>query len=418
MAQVLTTLEELAAFDKAGLSTPERRRALQLSRSIYRQLETPIEALVRICWVDQSYIAALKICKDLGVFDVLGDSKPRYMSVADITAAVARKTEQHPDPAFLVRILRHLAAQGAVLGQEADDYAATPLSEALRGADVSSGLEVFFNLVVPTFSAMPTHFAITDYQEPTRGDQTCWQFGKRTSLTYFGYLQEHPKEMECFMNFMKGYSAGRGVWTDIYPFSSRVFDSAEKEGTLVVDVGGGKGHDMTKLRELYPMTSGRLVVQDLESVVSAADKEETAGVQMTAHDFFTPQPIFGKQFSLVLPQAGPVVVLILLLGARVYFLHFILHDWSDEDSIRILLNLRPAMKPEYSKLIINETIISSTEVDPSRTGLDLCMMTMFATRERSQKDWTVLLERAGFKVTGTWTDTSRAYESVIEAEVT
>ena len=100
-----------------------------------------------------------------------------------------------------------------------------------------------------------------------------------------------------------------------------------------------------------------------------------------------------------------------------YFLHFILHDWSDEDSVRILSNIRPAMKPGYSKLIINETIISSTGADASRTGLDLCMMTMFATRERDQKDWTLLLKRAGFRITGTWTDTLKAHESVIEAEV-
>lgn len=76
------------------------------------------------------------------------------------------------------------------------------------------------------------------------------------------------------------------------------------------------------------------------------------------------------------------------------------------------------MKAGYSKLIINESIISAVDSNGSvRTGVDICMMAFMAAKERTLEEWTVLLEKAGFKITETWTDNLRAQESVIEAEL-
>ena len=36
---------------------------------------------------------------------------------------------------------------------------------------------------------------------------------------------------------------------------------------LLVDVGGGKGHDLIKFSTKYPSARGRLVLQDLPSVI-------------------------------------------------------------------------------------------------------------------------------------------------------
>ena len=38
----------------------------------------------------------------------------------------------------------------------------------------------------------------------------------------------------------------------------------------------------------------------------------------------------------------------------------ILHDWTDEQCAEILANLKPAMTPKYSKLLINEFVIPDT----------------------------------------------------------
>jgi hypothetical protein len=44
-------------------------------------------------------------------------------------------------------------------------------------------------------------------------------------------------------------------------------------------------------------------------------------------------------------------------GAYIYFMKFILHDWSDEQSLQILRHIHDAMTPGYSKLIIEEFIL-------------------------------------------------------------
>lgn len=102
--------------------------------------------------------------------------------------------------------------------------------------------------------------------------------------------------------------------------------------------------------------------------------------------------------------------------ARAYYLHSVLHDWQDDDAVRILLNLKPAFKPGYSKLIINESVIPNIGVNPILSGLDLLLMGVFNSKERTRDDWEKLLG-AGFRIVNEYTDTTVAYESVIEADV-
>ena len=45
------------------------------------------------------------------------------------------------------------------------------------------------------------------------------------------------------------------------------------------------------------------------------------------------------------------------------------------------------------------------------------MMGVFSSRERTKEDWKNLLAKAGFQIVATWTDTTIAYESIIEAEL-
>ena len=99
--------------------------------------------------------------------------------------------------------------------------------------------------------------------------------------------------MGNFQNVMTAYAASKPSWTDIYPVQHLV--SSLKPGVpLVVDVGGGKGHDLEKLRSTYPnLPPGSLVLQDQASVVEAASLH--GSITTMAHDFFTPQPVKGME---------------------------------------------------------------------------------------------------------------------------
>lgn len=100
-----------------------------------------------------------------------------------------------------------------------------------------------------------------------------------------------------------------------------------------------------------------------------------------AHNFFTLQPV---------------------VGANVYLLRMILHDWADEESIQILRNLLPALVANpASRLLIMDTVLPVPEEneDPTHEAMlrvrDLTMMQAFNSHERELADWERLLDEAG-----------------------
>ena len=97
-------------------------------------------------------------------------------------------------------------------------------------------------------------------------------------------------------------------------------------------------------------------------------------------------------------------------------MHSVLHDWTDERVAEILTNLKPAMTPEYSKLLINEYVIPDTGAHWISTGIDIFMMAIYSSGERTEQDWRRLLEGVGFRIAKIWTP-EPGTESLIEAEV-
>ena len=96
----------------------------------------------------------------------------------------------------------------------------------------------------------------------------------------------------------------------------------DEDAVLIVNVGGGLGHDLEEFRAKHASLAGRLVLQNRPEVIEQITSINPGLVPM-AHDFFTPQPV---------------------MGARAYYLHSVLHDWDDEKSRRILSRLGLAMQ--------------------------------------------------------------------------
>lgn len=108
----------------------------------------------------------------------------------------------------------------------------------------------------------------------------------------------------------------------------------------------------------------------------------------------------------------------MFVGARVYFLHNIIHDWDDDKARVTLKHLAAAMKKGYSKLLLWEYVLPAKNVPPTLATLDWEMMTFWAASERSEGQWKALLEQpdVGLKVNGIWSY-SQFDQSVIEAEL-
>ena len=231
-----------------------------------------------------------------------------------------------------------------------------------------------------------------------------------------------PERVCPFNNQMNDRVTGLSSWDDtqLRPLEKKlgeeVGDKDVPVPVLIVDVGGGKGRDLKAFHEKYPTLPGQLVLQDRASVLDDAEvKGLDDKIKVMEHDFFTPQPIKGDLSHSPIPgDASPRLTE--STGARAYYLHSVLHDWSNEKCADILANLKPAMTKGYSKLLITEHVIPNRDANWISTTLDMIMMCCFAGRERTVKEWDKLLGDAGFKITSI-NGCEPGTESLIEAEL-
>ena len=81
-------------------------------------------------------------------------------------------------------------------------------------------------------------------------------------------------------------------------------------------------------------------------------------------------------------------------------MQWILHDWNDEDCIKILKNCQKAIPKKIGKVIIVDTLIRPNDNDlfeKTRLVFDLGMMAHSSHgKERTEVEWKKLLEEGGF----------------------
>ena len=151
------------------------------------------------------------------------------------------------------------------------------------------------------------------------------------------------------------------------------------EAGVVMDLGGGHGELLAEVLRARPGLRG--VLFDLAHAVEGAQAHlREAGVAgratVTPGDFFA-----------ALPQPVDVVLL-----------KSVLHDWNDDDAVRILQRARDALAPDGRVLVIERVMPAQVEDLPAhRTTArsDLNMLVSLGGRERTVEDYDVLLLSAG-----------------------
>lgn len=154
---------------------------------------------------------------------------------------------------------------------------------------------------------------------------------------------------------------------------------------VVADLGGGGGSLILAVLGRNPQLRGMLV--DLEPSVDAAkarfaEEDPSSRCELIVAD---------------LAQSVPA-------GADVYMLKHVLHGRQDDVAIAMLKNCR-AVIPQDGSLLIIEFILPAlvSHADPQLEGLlmsDLNMLAVTGGKERSEREWRMLLEAAGFSLTG------------------
>jgi hypothetical protein len=302
------------------------------------------------------------------------------------------------DVTLLQRVLRHLIAMKLVTFSDGK-FRGTPLSDGLAAENYQQSINFCYDVSRPSFNGFPDYFRKSEYQMLITPSSGPLQAAHMTDLPFFDWLVATPPQLADFSAFMSAYRAGKANWydKDFYPVAERLIDGFDtsKNEVLLVDVGGGRGHDMQLFAVQHASHPGKLVLQDREPVIASVEKQEELPFACQAHDFFTPQPI---------------------KGARAYSLHSILHDWDDETGVSILENLRPALVPGYSRVLLNEIVLSEEHPTLAATSMDMMMMAHLGVRERTETHWKAILDKAGLKFLSIYTYPGVA-ESVIEAEL-
>lgn len=300
-------------------------------------------------WVSQSIYVAAK----LGVADLLADGpKP--------VGALAAETGS--DASSLRRMLRALASVGVFTEASPDAYALTPLAALLQSETPNSmrALAIMY--------AEEQYHAWGALLHSVRTGETA--FEQQFGTAYFDYLARHPEADRTFNEAMTGWTAQLvGAVVEVYDFSPF---------KTIVDVGGGYGTLLAAILQSNLAAQGILfdqphVVADAKEQLASAGLAERCST--VGGDFFVEDPA----------------------GGDAYLLAQILHDWDDDHCVTILRNCRRAITA-HGKLIVIELVLPSGEEPFFGKWLDLHMLVLLGSRERTAAEYGALFEAAGFEL--------------------
>ncbi|KAI7779193.1 hypothetical protein LA080_001265 [Diaporthe eres] len=384
--QIVQTLNGISAnsFENDG----QRMEAVAAAYALVARLETPWDFVLRLAMGQPALGAALKIALDVQLYQKWHEAGDGAKTLEELHELVPQV-----EPKLLLRLLRHLAAYHVLEEPSYSVFKPTALSISFNKPVFSEWINHQYDATIPCFFKLPRYLSQTGYRNPVDPNDGVFQYAKDCrGKDMFHYYQENRVEGESFNQVMGGVMANQSGWLEIFPHDTLIAN-AKPDAPLVVDVGGNIGHDLDRFYQAHPETASRLYLEDLAEVVSLS--KCPASVNKIGYDFFTPQPI---------------------KGARAYYMHGVLHDWSDEPARKILEMQRDALTPGYSRLLIHDHIAPETVAHPHTTAYDLTMMVMVAGEERSEVHWRALLKSAGYRIVKVWSS-PLAVQKVIEAEL-
>ncbi|MFJ3926012.1 methyltransferase [Streptomyces sp. NPDC090022] len=296
--------------------------------------------------------AALRAVAVHRIADHLGDG-PR---TADDLAA---RTGTHAPS--LRRILRLLAVRGLFHEDDRGAFRLDDSAQALRTDAPGSQLAAVLMITDPMFGRSTDGLA-----ETLRTGEPAFELAYGTS--FFEHLLKAPEDRATFDAGMASMSG---------PVEELVAQSYTfPEGARVIDVGGGRGGLLDAVLTREPTLTGVLFDQPATVAEHLLDRPGLAGRWHTEG---------GDFFSAVPP------------GGDFYVLKHILHDWSDEDALRILGTIRRAAAPG-SRLLVVDAVLPEGSAPHPAVNVDVVMLLAVRGRERTAAEFSDLLGRAGFRL--------------------
>ncbi|HMG67230.1 MAG TPA: methyltransferase [Chitinophagaceae bacterium] len=311
------------------------------------------------------YVAA-----KLNIPDLLAEKSKTATQLAD---------ETHTHVSSLYRLLRALCSVGIFSENDKGEFELTPLGNTLR-ADVPGSLKA---LTIMTFD---DHYgAWGNLLAAVQTGEIA--FDNLHKIPVWKYYEEHR---ENGINFNRAMSEiTQTAILHILP----AYDFTSLE--TIVDVGGGNGALLCAILKNATNTTG-IVFDTIQAKQQALQNIENnnLGQRCSFEE--------GNFFEKIPP------------GASAYLMKSILHDWDDENSKKILINVGDAM-PKGSKLLIIEAVIPEKNIPHPGKFMDINMLVMTGGKERTATEWKALIESAGLKFSQIVSTQSPMF-SIVEAE--
>jgi hypothetical protein len=194
-------------------------------------------------------------------------------------------------------------------------------------------------------------------------------FDRIHGTPFFEYLDGHPNDAAVFNAAMTaGSSVGLAAILPAYDFS---------RFRRIADIGGGHGALLHAILSANPKLHGLLV--DMPKVVAGATILRDQAIANRCE-------IIGADFFESIPA-----------GTDAYVMKHVIHDWNDEDALKILRNCRRAIPADGTLLLIEWVLKPFNEPDVGKL-LDLNMLVNLRGLNRTEAEFQSLLRQAGFSL--------------------
>ncbi|MEU8438382.1 methyltransferase [Streptomyces sp. NPDC029216] len=265
------------------------------------------------------------------------------------------------DAAVLRRVLRLLAGRGLFHEDEQGRFRLEPAGQPLRTGVAHSQHPAVLMITDPMIARSAGEL-------PRTLDGGRSSFELAYGSPFFEHLRKSPEDRAVFDAGMAAFSGPEDELV------ARGY--AFPEGARVVDVGGGRGGLLRAVLDRGPSLEGVLFDRPATVAGHLLDEPGLAGRwRAEGGDFF---------------EAVPP-------GGDFYLLKHILHDWNDEDALRILGSVRRAAAAG-ARLLVVDAVLPGGGVPHPAVELDIVMLMVVEGRERTAAEFEELLARAGFRL--------------------
>ncbi|XP_038973469.1 trans-resveratrol di-O-methyltransferase-like [Phoenix dactylifera] len=310
----------------------------------------------------------LKCAIQLGIPDAI-HARGRPLTITELASFLPVAPTKSPALRRLMRMLAHtgfFSVQKDPNGSDEHAYSLTPNSKILlKDSPTSLASSVLFCLDSTLLA--PFHFLAPWLQ----ADQPDIPFEMSYGKPVFEMTGDDPALNRLFNEAMA--SDSRLAMKSVV---ARCKDAFQGVSSLV-DVGGGDGTSARAIAEAFPSIK-RIIVYDLPHVIATVPKSPRV------------EAIAGNMFEHIPP-------------AQAAFLKLILHDWTDEQCVKILKLCKEAIpeREDGGKVLILDIVMNaSSENSATMTELqlfcDIDMLCITAGKERQEHEWRKIFFAAGF----------------------